>query len=169
MLPKCVLLGPPRQGMSNKSETANFTKQRCERWLAGERVELWADGPGAKQKRHTSWSPGQTSLECKHVRCLLLAADGQYSKATSALVSPGLIKRNDETEKAMQDKHPRAQSPPNLADLVAPAQSQVPEFDKPLVKKMVKSFARGTAPGPSGLRAQHLKDAIRSTHGNEAA
>ena len=33
---------------------------------------------------------------------------------------------------------------------------------------MIKSFARGTAPGPSGLRSQHLKDAIRSAHGDEA-
>ena len=34
---------------------------------------------------------------------------------------------------------------------------------------MVNSFARGMAPGPSGLRAQYLKDAIRSTHGDEVA
>ena len=33
---------------------------------------------------------------------------------------------------------------------------------------MVKSFTRGTALGPSGLRAQHLKDAIRSTYEDEA-
>ena len=109
------------------------------------------------------------NTERKHQRCLELAADGQYSKATSALVSPGLLRCNDQTEKAMRDKHPSSQRPPCLSDLVAPAQSQVPEFDKPLIKRMVKSFSRGTAPGPSGLRAQHLKDAIRSTHGDEAS
>ena len=32
---------------------------------------------------------------------------------------------------------------------------------------MIKSFRRGTAAGPSGLRAQHLQDAIRSAHADE--
>ena len=36
MLAKCVLISPPRQGKSNKADTAAFTKARCERWLAGE-------------------------------------------------------------------------------------------------------------------------------------
>ena len=49
MLPKCVLLAPPRQGKSNKSDTVAFIKLRCDRWLAGERMELWMDGPGARQ------------------------------------------------------------------------------------------------------------------------
>ena len=168
MLPKCVLIAPPRQGKSHKSETSNFTKLRCERWLAGERRELWADGPGANRKRQKPKSPSPGSQACverRHQRCLELAADGQYSKATSALVSSGLVERDKHSEQVMRDKHPTAQKTPCLADLVAPARSQVPEFDRPLVRKMVKSFARGTAPGPSGLRAQHLKDAIRSTHG----
>ena len=162
---------PPRQGRSHKNESTIFIRQRCERWLAGERRELWADGPGAKQKHQKPRTPSSSSQAClerRHQRCLELAADGQYSKATSALVSPGLVKRDTNSEKIMRDKHPLAQDPPCLDDLVAPAQSQVPDFDGPLVKKMIKSFARGTAPGPSGLRAQHLKDAIRSTHGDEA-
>ena len=47
MLPKCVLFAPPRQGKANKEDTVAFTKLRCQRWLAGERSELWLDGPGA--------------------------------------------------------------------------------------------------------------------------
>ena len=170
MLPKCVLVAPPRQGRSHRDDTTAFTRQRCERWLAGERRELWADGPGAIQKHRKPKATSPSSKAClerRHQRCLELAADGQYSKATSALVSPGLVKRNAQSEKVMREKHPLAQNSPCLVDLVAPAQSQVPDFDRPLVKKMVKSFAQGTAPGPSGLRAQHLKDAIRSTHGDK--
>ena len=97
-----------------------------------------------------------------------LAADGQYAKATKALVSPGPLRRNDEIEKAMREKHPLAQGAPDLSDLAAPGRNQVPEFDGALVKKMLKSFSRGTAPGPTGLRAQHLVDAVRSAHGDEA-
>ena len=33
---------------------------------------------------------------------------------------------------------------------------------------MLKTFSRGTGAGPTGLRAQHLKDAVRSAHGDEA-
>ena len=56
MLPKCILFAPPRQGKSNKSNTLAFTKIRCERWLAGERMELWLDGPSARQRRQSTKS-----------------------------------------------------------------------------------------------------------------
>ena len=173
MLPKCVLFAPPRQGKSNKSNTLAFIKNRCERWLEGERMELWLDGPGMRLRRRntkaskTSNQP-DTDTEQRQQRCLELAADGQYSKAAKALVNPRPLERNEATEKSLQEKHPLAQSEVDLTDLAAPDRAQVPEFDGTQVKKMLKSFSRGTAPGPSGLRAQHLKDAIRSAHGDEA-
>ena len=54
MLPKCILFAPPRQGKSNKSDTVAFTKIRCERWLAGEQMELWMDGLGVRQGRKST-------------------------------------------------------------------------------------------------------------------
>ena len=115
MLPKCVLMAPPRQGKSNKRETANITRQRCERWLAGERLELWADGPNSKRQKSKSPSSGcQISLDRKHQRCIELVADGQYSKATSALVSPGLVKRDDQSEKAMRESIQKLKNPMSL-------------------------------------------------------
>ena len=171
MLPKCVLLAPPRQGKSNKHNTVAFTKARCERWLAGERQELWADGPGVRHRRRPAKAPNtgsQFDIDKQQQRCLALAPDGQYAKAAKALVSSGPLARDEETLRALQDKHPLAQTNPDLSDLVAPGKAQVPEFGCALINKMVKSFTRGTAPGPSGLRAQHLRDAVRSTHGDEA-
>ena len=170
MLPKCVLFAPPRQGKSNRTETTAFVKARCERWLAGERNELWLDGPGAKQRRQNTKSSkpsNHVDIERRHQRCIDLAADGQYAKAAKALVSPGLLERNEKTEEVLREKHPVAQGELNLSDLAEPSRAQVPELDVILVKKMLKSFSRGTAPGPSGLRAQHLKDAVRSPHGDE--
>ena len=81
---------------------------------------------------------------------------------------PGPLGRDVHTDNAMQEKHPLAQGAPDLSDLASPCRAQVPEFDSILVKKILKSFSRGPAPGPTGLRAQHLKDAVRSAHGDEA-
>ena len=39
---------------------------------------------------------------------------------------------------------------------------------EPSSSASLESFSRGTAPGPMGLRAQHLTDAVRSVHGDEA-
>ena len=141
MLPKCVLLAPPRQGKSNKSDTVAFIKLRCQRWLDGERMELWVDGPGTR-KRHQN-SRGSTpsnrhTIEHQQQRCMELVADGQYAKATKALISPGPLRRNEEIEKAMREKHPLAQGAPDLSDLAAPGRTQVPEFDGALVRKMLK-------------------------------
>ena len=40
MLPKAVLCAPPRQGRAHKVATLELTKNRCARWLAGERRDL---------------------------------------------------------------------------------------------------------------------------------
>ena len=172
MLPKCVLFAPPRQGKSNKDDTVAFTKRRCERWLAGERMELWLDGPGAarpgqrttQRTRNVPTPSEHRETERRQLRCVELAADGQYAKAAKALVGPSPLGRDARTEQAMKDKHPRAQGTPDLSDLAAPGRAQVPEFDGALVRKILKSFSRGTAAGPTGLRAQHLVDAVRSAH-----
>ena len=122
MLPKCVLFAPPRQGKSNKNDTVAFIKLRCERWLEGERMELWLDGPGASQghQRAICKIKNDKKIEKQQQRCIELAADGQFSKATKALVSSGPLKRNPDLEKAMREKHPPAQREPDLSDLATP-------------------------------------------------
>ena len=133
-------------------------------------MDLWLDGPGASQghQRAIRNINNNKKIEKQQQRCIELAADGQFSKATKALVSSGPLKRNPDLEKAMMEKHPPAQREPDLSDLATPGRAQVPEFDSALLKKLIKSFPRGSSPGPSGLRAQHLKDAVRSAHGDEA-
>ena len=142
MLPKCVLIAPPRQGRKNKRDTIAFIKTRCERWLEGERMELWLDGPGVSQghQRGKSKMSNDQKIEKQQQRCIELAADGLFSKATKALRSSGLLERNPELEKTMLLKHPSAQREPDLSDLVAPAQAQVPEFDTALIRKMINPF-----------------------------
>ena len=171
MLPKCVLLTPPRQGKSNKRTSAAFVKHRCERWLLGDRMELWTDGPAARQNRRSprpSDPSDPNEKEHRQRRCFEKVADGQYAKGAKALISSPPLNRDEQTEKALRDKHPKAQQAPNLDDLAAPVRDDVPELDSTLVKRMIKSFPRGSGAGPTGLRAQHLLNAITSDHGDEA-
>ena len=56
----------------------------------------------------------------------------------------------------MLQKHPQV-PPPDLPNSPPPA---APSLSKSVVKRAVTSFSPGTAPGPSGLRASHLAEAI---------
>ena len=148
MLPKCVLLTPPRAGKSNKHITAAFVKDRCDRWLQGDRMELWADGPAARQRRRSSQASNpsdQNEKERRQRLCFEKVADGQYAKGANVLISKPLLPRDEQTEKTLRDKHPKAQKVPNLDNIAAPCRDDVPVLDSTLVKKMIKSFPRGQA------------------------
>ena len=66
-------------------------------------------------------------------------------------VSPRVVLLNE-----MLAKHPRAAPPPLPVDSVPPP-VQVAEVN---VIKALRSFPSGTAPSQSGLRANHLKEAV---------
>ena len=57
----------------------------------------------------------------------------------------------------MLSKHPQAPPPPTPATTTTPTPTNVSEAD---VLRAVKSFPAGSAPGPSSLRASHLKEAL---------
>ena len=106
-------------------------------------MELWMDGPGGRRGPKNIKdlkTDNNFNTERQQQRCIELASDGQYSKATKALVSPGPLARDENTEKAMKDKHPTAQASPDLSDLATPSRAQVPEIDSTLLKKMLKTF-----------------------------
>jgi hypothetical protein len=157
MLPKCVLTSPPRQGAKHKRQAAQFTVSRCERWLQGDRQDLWASTP-ILQPRRSATGP-QALREAQFRRVEELVRDGQISKACSALLAVPPLEPSPEVEKQLRAKHPCAISKPDLSDLgpAGPAASLSGEE----VRKGISSFPKGSAPGPSGLRAQHLLDAVR--------
>eukprot|EP00969_Alexandrium_andersonii_P008592 374953-Alexandrium_andersonii.AAC.1 len=63
----------------------------------------------------------------------------------------------------MRRKHPRSPQPVDTSSLPAVHPAAAPQLDAAAVEKEVRAFPRGSAPGPSGLRPQHLKDALHST------
>jgi hypothetical protein len=100
-------------------------------------------------------------------RAIELAGDGMYSKACSSLVGTPPLERTPAVTATLQSKHPRATAPPDLSSLGPANAAAVPALEADLVAKMVHSFPRGAAAGPSGLRPQHLKDAFAGPHGDE--
>ena len=62
----------------------------------------------------------------------------------------------------MSQKHPRSQRPVDATSLPAVNAAAVPQIDAASLEREVKAFPRGSAPGPSGLRPQHLKDALQT-------
>ena len=71
---------------------------------------------------------GVPSLEARHARCCLLAAEGELSRACAALVEPTPLPPSAETFTQLQDKHPQA-ALPDPALLGPPHPAAVPEFE----------------------------------------
>ena len=89
-------------------------------------------------------------------RALFWAREGRYSNAVQSLTSTGVADKNDDLAfQELLQRHPVSDPPscsaPKTASLVV---------DESAVLICLKGFPRGTSPGASGLRAQHLLDAV---------
>ena len=84
------------------------------------------------------------------------AQAGQYWKAIQALTSESLASPSDKVYTEMLFKHPQSPPPPCFPTIIPPSIDTV----EGLVAKAIRSFPSGSAPGPSLLRANHLKEAI---------
>ena len=104
------------------------------------------------------------TLAARHSRCKRLAAEGDLSRACTALTAPPVLAPSPDTLSSLQAKHPQAPLP-DLDALGPPRPGAVPDFDTQAVAEA--GFKRGSAPGPSGLRADHLHEALPSAHADE--
>ena len=77
----------------------------------------------------------------------------------SALISLGIDTSSDQAYNEMLNKHPQA-PPPNISN--EPLEVEPIKVTPKEVEDGIKSFKPGTAPGPSGLRAAHLKEMIKA-------
>ena len=167
MLPKAVLRPPRRGGAKRRDAAAQHTTRRCRRWLEGEREELW--------EAHAARPPRQVGedddVSARQARCKALASEGELSRACNALLNPPLLCPADEgVLPKMRAKHPSSQPAlPGLVPLGPPPQSQVPDITTHEVLTAARSFRRGSAAGPSGLRGDHLREALGTPHCDEVA
>ena len=108
---------------------------------------------GLGERRETS----PESLQAINIRRAKLATQaGQYRKGIQALTSEGLAPTSESTLEIMRAKH--TQSPPSQRPS-APTPPPI-TVSSTLISKVLHSFPSDSSPGPSLLRANHLKEAI---------
>mgnify|MGYP002811166483 CR=1 FL=1 len=140
------------------------TKALCRRWLEGQRLALWNQVPDGKPNKKTS--PGKDEEEqeaivaARHKRALTLASMGLPKKACAALVSRSPADPSPEVLQEMRDKHPTPWGGIRWGDLRPVHAAAAVAFDDEAVRDAIRSFPRDSAGGPSGLRPQHLRDAM---------
>ena len=131
----------------------NFTMCMLQSWLDGDKERLLAvaSRPADRRGRTNTGRSGRAK------RCIELVEDGKDSQACRTLTSGGLAEDSQANFAALCSKHPQG-SP------VAPELASAPALDCRIlaeeIRKCLLAFSKSSAPGPSGLRAQHLLDAV---------
>lgn len=149
MLPHCVLCPPPRGGRKHQRAAAAYTLDRLRRWQEGERVELWH----SRSKPSLLRARGPTE-DSRRSLAESLAREGFDRKACAALLATGLCPENSATAAALRGLHPPGRLVPHAHDLPPAVEVALDS-----VHRALRHFPLDSAPGPSGLRVQHLLDA----------
>ena len=157
MLPKCVLCAPPRGGKAHEKAATAFTLDRLCRWSAGERNSLWTSVPEPKQQRQAN-----INELARLSRADALTREGFDRKACGALVSDGLVEPSRTARDKLKTLHPERPVPASSQMSALPAAKLIHASD---IAAALEKFSRDTAPGPTGLRVQHVLDAM--TPGSE--
>ena len=173
MFPKCIFYAVTEKNKRDNMTLSKAVKQRLARWRRGgkEYRELWEEAvrstrvrPQSKKKA-AEVQPSQEERNGK--RAIRLAQQGEYTRAVQSLLSSGLAEHTRANVRQMQAKHPAAAQP----SAFQPLQTENPQlsFTNDQVMKGIMSFRKGTAAGPTGLRAEHLRAATQSAPPNRRA
>ena len=163
MLPKCVLCRPARGGKSHASQKIAWTRTRLQRWLSGERSELWQDLPKFKCPKPKNLDP--TSLKKQQQdRCITLTGEGGYSNACRALTSPPPLAHTALVRDQLDQKHTIATRPVDLSAFGTASSTMVPRAEVDVIERCIRSFHRLSGGGPSGLRPIHIKNCLSTEY-----
>lgn len=165
MLPKCVLPSTKRAGKRHLTTKRRPLQIRlCDEWCKGEWKKLWAEAktatrPPSDKVGRNRFRDAESEAEARREAAISHAREGHYSKASRVLTSCGIAPNTDATWTRLKVKHPDGDPPQVDIGLL----SDVPPFPIPVTVDMgrvLRSFPADTGCGPSGLRVQHLLDAL---------
>ena len=98
-----------------------------------------------------------TQAELNKKKVLQMVADGRLSAACASLLCDALADPNDENLAKLQQKHP---SQDFTSEIPSPLDCAQISVSSELVLKKLRSFSKGSAAGPTGIRASHILNAI---------
>ena len=137
-------------------------ERRFEDWNSGRHSELWQDAVAAAatlsraQKKQYNREAARDGLATR------LTQQGRPGKAAQVLMSEGLAPDTAATVHALRGLHPASAplgpQPPPPADAQKP--SELLKEKEITLQKVLRKFDPHTACGPSGLRVQHVLDAL---------
>ncbi len=162
-LPEAVLRASARGGRQHRFRIDAKAKRLCKDWLDGHRAQLWRQSKSlAAHRRGARRNSPEEALTQREERAIRLIKEELLSKACGALADGKVAQVTPAIRREMNEKHPNArdddvQRMGNLRQVHAAAGQTV---DAETVWKAARSFAKGSAAGPTGLRPQHLKDAM---------
>ena len=124
---------------------------------------MWPRAP-----RRSQATPSQEELE---LRAEAFAAEGMLGKATAVFKGERPAAVDAASTADMRSKHPEARGsePARCAQLRDVAAAAAPTSQPEDIIKGIRGFPEGSAGGMSGLKPQHLKDALVHGHGDEVA
>ena len=166
MLPKSTLCRPACGGKSHKSQRVSWTRSRLQRWLAGERTQLWSDMPQYKYPKAKNYSAEAIKMQ-RQEKCVNLTSEGAYGKACKTLVSQPPLGQTADVRTKLAEKHPNAERPIDLREFGNANSSLVPLVEVDTIEKGIQSFHRLSGGGPSGLKPIHLKNCLSTVHRDE--
>ena len=160
----CCLL--PARPKTPEQSASKDVKSACKRWREGKAVELWEEaigrmsaktkGRGRPRKRREKEEGEPTLEEINARRAARFCQEGQLGRAAQALVSRGVDQTSQAAKHEMDKKHPQAEvpDPPEEPHSCPPIVVNSRE-----VYKSIRGLKAGTVSEPSGMRAEHLKEA----------
>ena len=163
----------PRRG--DAYSQARAVRERLRRWRLGEYGELWDEALAAtrlppRARRTRAGGAVEKTLQEKNAeRAAMVAQEGQYGKALQALTSAGMAEHTRETEEVMRSKHPPATGPSTFVPAAPVLDTPQLQFGLQEVEKAALSFRWGSAPGPGGLRPEHMRITVKGAPANRAA
>ena len=150
-------------GHSQWRDTLKLVQAHITKWRSGGWLSLWCEVRDKNKrlllrlKKFRSNPAFQESIRSANtLRTCRAVEDGQFRKAIKSVSSVGFAPSSVDALNGMRSKHPST-LPPSPFPSPAPPPVQVSGLD---VTKALRSFPSGSAPGPSCLRASHLKEAV---------
>jgi len=173
--PKAVFAAGPRGGRAHWSSVGQSIKSRAIAYLTRPVADSWEDSKTLAQRNATGNRPWTRAFaagaedrddERWVKRITKLTSHGALSKACGQLTSAGVQDARDpEVLTTLKSLHPNEPAPGvgpmgARSSLVFDLSENGSKDRLVALRKTIRSFPPDSAPGPSGLRPDHLKDMV---------